>query len=100
MKDVRITAVAKVRHDELIERYELPLEEECTVAVGDSFVSRGGKRPEGLCDGAWQAMEPFVRSLAAGGGKFYGDWMRDPFSAMVSCNDGFRPVSFYIEVID
>ena len=38
MKDVRITAVAKVRHDELIERYELPLEEECTVAVGDSFV--------------------------------------------------------------
>ena len=60
----------------------------------------GGERPEGLCDGAWQAMEPFVRSLAAGGGKFYGDWMRDPFSAMVSCNDGFRPVSFYIEVID
>ncbi len=59
-----------------------------------------GERPEGLCDGAWQAMEPFVRSLAAGGGKFYGDWMRDPFSAMVSCNDGFRPVSFYIEVID
>ena len=39
MKDIRITAVAKVRHDELIERYELPLEEECTVAVGDSFVS-------------------------------------------------------------
>ena len=60
----------------------------------------GGERPAGLCDGAWQAMEPFVRALAAGGGKFYGDWMRDPFSAMVSCNDGFRPVSFYIEVID
>jgi len=26
--------------------------------------------------------------------------MKDPMSAMISCNDGFRPVSFYIEVID
>ena len=26
-------------------------------------------------------------------------WMKNPLSAMISCNDGFRPVSFYIEVI-
>ncbi len=26
-------------------------------------------------------------------------WMKNPNSAMISCNDGFRPVSFYIEVI-
>ncbi len=24
----------------------------------------------------------------------------NPMSAMISCNDGFRPFSFYIEVID
>ena len=36
---------------------------------------------------------------AAGGGDFYGGWMRDPHSAMISCNDGFRPVSFYIEAV-
>ena len=27
-------------------------------------------------------------------------WMKNPHSAMISCNDGFRPVSFYIEVIE
>ena len=26
--------------------------------------------------------------------------MTNPMSAMISCNDGFRPVSFYIEAID
>ena len=26
--------------------------------------------------------------------------MRNPMSAMISCNDGFRPMSFYIEVLD
>ena len=27
-------------------------------------------------------------------------WMKNPRSAMISCNDGFRPVSFYIEALD
>ena len=26
--------------------------------------------------------------------------MKNPRSAMLSCNDGFRPVSFYIEALD
>ncbi|MBE6271381.1 MAG: hypothetical protein E7101_10580 [Prevotella ruminicola] len=26
--------------------------------------------------------------------------MKNPMSAMISCNDGFRPFSFYIEVIE
>ena len=26
--------------------------------------------------------------------------MKDPRSAMLSCNDGFRPVSFYLEALD
>ena len=25
--------------------------------------------------------------------------IKNPMSAMISCNDGFRPVSFYIETI-
>ena len=44
-------------------------------------------------------MSYFVTELANGGGNFYGGWMKNPHSAMISCNDGFRPVSFYIEVI-
>lgn len=27
-------------------------------------------------------------------------WMKNKKSAMISCNDGFRPVSFYIEVLE
>ncbi|MBE6267220.1 MAG: TIGR04076 family protein [Prevotella ruminicola] len=41
----------------------------------------------------------FVESLARGQGNFYDGWMKNPMSAMISCNDGFRPFSFYIEVI-
>ena len=43
---------------------------------------------------------PFVEELCAGGGGFYGEWMKDPHSAMVSCNDGFRPVTFHLEAVD
>ena len=39
------------------------------------------------------------QSLARGEGNFYDGWMKNPMSAMISCNDGFRPFSFYIEVI-
>lgn len=34
------------------------------------------------------------------GKDFYDGWMKNPKSAMISCNDGFRPVSFLIEVIE
>ena len=27
-------------------------------------------------------------------------WMKNPASAMISCNDGFRPVSFLIETLE
>ena len=45
-------------------------------------------------------MYEFVKALAEGGGNFFDGWMKDPYSAMVSCNDGFRPVTYYIEAID
>lgn len=40
-----------------------------------------------------------AKSLAKGEGNFFDGWMKDPMSAMISCNDGFRPFSFYLEVI-
>lgn len=42
----------------------------------------------------------FVMTLAHGGAAFHDDWMKNPKSAMISCNDGFRLVSFYIEALD
>lgn len=98
MKTVKITAVRKTQYADLMAQYENPISNACDISVGDSFVSVGGDRPEGLCQSAWESMEYFVRQLAAGGGNFYDGWMKNPRSAMISCNDGFRPVSFYIEV--
>ena len=100
MKHVRITVVRKVCYKDLIEKYENPIEHACTLSEGQVFISEDGKCPEGLCESAWGSMESFVRELALGGGNFYDGWMKDPKSAMISCNDGFRPVSFYIEAID
>lgn len=99
MKDVKITAVRKVEHKDLIDAYENPIEHACDVQVGDVFVSRGGEMPEGMCESAWGSKQ-FVLELARGGGNFYDGWMKNPHSAMISCNDGFRPVSFYIETIE
>jgi uncharacterized repeat protein (TIGR04076 family) len=53
-----------------------------------------------MCESAWETMLPFVKELAEGGGNFFDGWMKNPHSAMLSCNDGFRPVSFYVEVIE
>ena len=41
-----------------------------------------------------------IPAILYGGGDFYDGWMKNPKSAMISCNDGFRPVSFYIEALD
>lgn len=64
------------------------------------WIANGWQKPEGLCDSAWESMSAFVMTLAHGGGDFYDGWMKNPKSAMISCNDGFRPVSFYIEALD
>ena len=62
--------------------------------------SVNGEKPQGLCDSAWGSMEYFVKELANGGGNFFDGWMKNKQSAMISCNDGFRPVSFLLEVIE
>ena len=97
MYRVRITAMKQVVHADLMERYENPIEHACSLRVGDTFLSVDGERPADLCESAWESMAYFVKELANGGGNFYNGWMKDPHSAMISCNDGFRPVSFYIE---
>lgn len=97
MKQVRITVLRKARYDDLIAEYENPIKHACDLSEGDTFVSVDGRRPDGLCESAWENMRCFVEELSKGGGNFYDGWMKDPCSAMISCNDGFRPVSFYIE---
>lgn len=99
MKKVKITAVRQTVYEDLMARYENPIEHTCDVKMGDFWISENGEKPEGMCPSAWESMAFFVKTLALGGSNFYDGWMKDPHSAMISCNDGFRPVSFYIEVV-
>ena len=100
MYDVKITALRKADYKDLQMRYENAIEHACDVAEGQCWVSRVGVMPEGMCESAWQSMQWFVEQLAAGGGNFYDGWMKNPHSALISCNDGFRPVSFLLERAD
>ncbi len=100
MKKVRITAVRKASYPDLMERYENPIEHACDIREGQVFVANGWQRPESFCESAWDSISPFVMTLSCGGENIYDGWMKNPRSAMISCNDGFRPVSFYLEALD
>jgi uncharacterized repeat protein (TIGR04076 family) len=100
MKKVKITAIRKACHRDLMELYENPIEHACDVQLGQVWISHNGQMPEGFCGSAWESMRFFVEELSAGRGNFYDGWMKNPHSAMLSCNDGFRPVSFYVERIE
>ncbi len=97
--DVKITVVKMVRHEDLMAKYENPITHACFMEVGRVFLSQNGEMPPDFCESAWESVRPFAEKLAAGGGNFFDGWMKDPHSAMISCNDGFRPVSFYLETV-
>ncbi|MBR3083299.1 MAG: TIGR04076 family protein [Oscillospiraceae bacterium] len=100
MKNVRITVKRIARYDDLIAQYENPIEHACDMKVGQVFLCQGWQKPEGFCDSAWETVSPFVLALAHGAQDFYDGWMKNKASAMLSCNDGFRPVSFLLEALD
>ena len=100
MKKVRITVKRIACYKDLIEQYENPIEHACEMKEGQVFIANGFRKPEGFCDSAWDSIAPFIKELANGGGNFYDGWMKNEKSAMISCNDGFRPVSFYLETME
>ena len=100
MLRVRITAIRQTIYNDLIAQYENPIQHACDIRQGQQWISVNGKCPDGLCSSAWESMRPFVESLAHGKGNFFDGWMRNPMSAMISCDDGFRPFSFYIEALE
>ena len=100
MKKVKITVMRMAQYEDLMALYENPIEHACDMQLGQVFIANGWQRPEGMCESAWESMSPFVMTLAFGGEDIYDGWMKNKKSAMISCNDGFRPVSFYIEALE
>lgn len=100
MKKIRITVLRKACYRDLMEKYENPILHACDMSEGQVFIANGWEKPEGMCQSAWDSMSPFVMTLAHGGSNIYDGWMKNPHSALISCNDGFRPVSFLIEALE
>ena len=100
MKKCKITVMRKACYSDLIDRYENPIEHACDLREDQVFIANGWQKPEGMCDSAWESMSAFVMALSHGGENLYDGWMKNPRSAMISCNDGFRPVSFLIEALN
>ena len=100
MKKVRITVMKMASYPDLMAQYENPIEHACDLKVGQTFIANGYMRPEGFCDSAWGSVSAFVLALSCGGEDIYDGWMKNKKSAMISCNDGFRPVSFLLEALD
>ena len=99
MKDVQIEVIKITEYKDISLLYEIPQEAPCAMKVGQIFISKNAEKPDDFCLEAWKTIEPFVKDLAIGKGNFYGKWMKDPMSACISCNDGFRPVSFLLKAI-
>ncbi len=101
MKKVKITVMNIGWLPELAEGYAAPDLAPCEYhRKGQVFYSNGWQKPEGLCDNAWKSMLEYVMTLAHGGEDFYNGWMKDKKTAMIACNDGFRPVSFLLEATE
>ena len=100
MSKVRITAVRQTIYRDLMKKYENPIQHACSLHQGQEWISVDGQCPNGMCPSAWASMQEFVELLNRGEGTFFDGWMRNPMSAMISCNDGFRPMSFYIELLE
>ena len=100
MKKVKITVKRIVCHKDLIEQYENPILHACDMQEDRVFIANGWEKPDGFCDSAWETLSPFVMALSHGAENFYDGWMKNKKSAMLSCNDGFRPVSFLLETLE
>lgn len=100
MKKVKITVIRKACYKDLMEKYENPIEHACDMVEGQTFIVENATKPENFCPSAWDSLFPFIKELANGGGNFYDGWMKNEKSALISCNDGFRPVSFLLETIE
>ena len=98
MSKCKITVKRITTYPDLIKEYENPIEHACDLKEGMTFITQGEK-PQGFCQSAWETLYPFINELLNGGGNFFDGWMKNPKSAMLSCNDGFRPVKFLIEFI-
>jgi len=102
MSYVKITVLKTDFDDELAKRYGVDSIAMCPLhTVGQEIVCEQHYQPVEICGEAWKAMQHYVYALYHGATEPFGKgWMREPGVAIVTCNDGLRPVTFKIERVD
>ncbi len=103
MKQVKITVLKTTFDEDLAREYGAEGLTACPIQQAGQVFYADFAKPEGLCDEAWKAIYQYVFALAHGAGEglfYYGDWIRQPGTAICSCNDGLRPVIFKLEATD
>ena len=102
MKKVKITILKTTFQEDLAREYGVENLSTCPMmSEGDVFYFFFAK-PENFCDEAWKAIYQYVFALAHGVSEiwYYNDWIKTPGVAIVSCNDGLRPVIMKLEATD
>ena len=62
MKKCRITVMRMARYDDLIAKYENPIQHACDLREGQVFIANGWQRPDGMCESAWERACSFTLS--------------------------------------
>lgn len=103
MNKVKITVLKTTLDEELAREYGAPGLGPCPMLKPGQVFYADYAKPQGLCDEAWKAIYQYVFALSHGAGEglfYYGDWIGIPGVAIVSCNDGLRPVIFKLEATE
>ena len=103
MHKVRITILKTTFDSELAREYGAAGLGPCPMMKRGQVFYADYAKPDGFCDEAWKAIYQYVFALAHGSGKdlfYFGDWIREPGVAIVSCNDGLRPVIMKLKATD
>ncbi len=104
MKKCKITVLKTTLQEDLAREYGIKGPSICPLMKEGQVFYADYAKPEGFCDEAWKAIYQYVFALANGSnGWYFDDWMdtaKHPGIAIVSCNDGLRPVIIKIERIE
>ena len=102
MKEVKITILKTTLQEDLASEYGVDGLTTCPMMNEGEVYYADYAKPENFCDEAWKAIYQYVFALAHGIDEiwYYGDWIKTPGVAIVSCNDGLRPVIMKLEKTD
>ncbi len=102
MKKCKITVLKRGFEKDLAKQYGVDGLAPCPMLKEGQVFYADWQCPEGFCNEAWKAIYQYVFALSHGVDElfYYGDWIKEKGVAIVSCNDGLRPVIFKIERTD